>query len=319
MIKFKWVKNYFKEPAGLIGVDVGATAIKLVELKQEQGCCQLVNYASVPLPAAAVVEKDIKDPRVVTTAIQQVLTTANFVSKRAALALPDSFVISKVLQLESHWDEVEMEEQIWWEAQHHIPYPVEEIYLDFQIMGINRDNPKQNDVLLIAARKDQIAARMAVLAEGGLEIVAVDVESHAIARWYKLLAKPLLPAVIAPLIAIVDIGATLLTLTLLRDDQVLFTRSDVLHVDEILLQLRRSLQFFFSNYQQEQLAGIVVTGGGALMANLQASIEEQLGVPSFVINSFATLTVAEKIDQSLLVSIAPCLTLSCGLALRIVS
>jgi type IV pilus assembly protein PilM len=163
----------------LIGVDISSTAVKLLQLGQVGGRYRVEHYAVEPLPPNAVVEKNIVEVEAVGDAIRRALNRSGAKTKFAAAAVAGSAVITKVIPMPADLSEEDMEAQIEVEANQYIPYPIEEVSLDFEVLGRIKDNPDMVNVLLAASRTENVDLRVAALDLGGLGAKVMDVEAFA--------------------------------------------------------------------------------------------------------------------------------------------
>ena len=340
----------------LLGLDISSTSVKLLELSLSNDKYKVESYAVEPLPPNAVVEKNISDVEGVGEAVKRVLTRAKSGSKVAAVAVAGSAVITKTIEMDAELSDDEMENQITVEADQYIPYPLDEVALDFEVLGLSDRNPEQVEVLLAACRKENVEMREAALDLGGIKPVVVDIEAHAMKRAFELV-KPQLGANADDLVvAIIDIGATMTTLSVLAEDKAIYTREQLFggkqlteeiqrryslsfeeaglakkqgglpddYADEVLQpfkeavlqQVTRSLQFFFSSSQYDDVDFIVLAGGTASIDGLGDMIESKLGTPTIIANPFLDMSIASKVDADGLSNDSPSLMIACGLAMR---
>ncbi|MEY6431557.1 pilus assembly protein PilM [Thioalkalicoccus limnaeus] len=217
-----------KQPPPL-GIDIGSTAIKLVELSRADRASgaghQVTRYAIEPLVPSAMAEKKIADIEAVGQGIARALRRAGSKTKRAAVAISGSAVITKTITLAGGLSEADIEAQIQLEADQYIPFPLEEVNIDFDIIGPSPANPGMVDVLLAATRRENVEDRIAALEAAGLKAEIVDVEAYAM----ELACNQILgggpfaePSV--QTLAVADIGATTTTLHVMRNGQVAYTR-----------------------------------------------------------------------------------------------
>lgn len=219
----------FTKNQPLVGIDISTTAIKLVELSRPSTTpgprYRVEHYAIEPLPPAVVADKKIAQHEVVGETIRRAVLKSRTKAKRAAVALPGAAVITKVITLSANLSDAEMEEQIQYGADQHIPYPLEEVKLDFTVLGPAPGNPDMVEVLLVASRSENVDDRVSVLEIAGLTPAVVDVESYAIEN-----ACSLLPEFNSgddprqAVIGVVDIGASATTLYVLHNDRIVYTR-----------------------------------------------------------------------------------------------
>lgn len=345
-----------KSPA-LAGIDISSTAVKLLELSRPGARYRVESYAVEPLPPNSVMEKNITDVQAVGEAIRRVVKRSGTHAKHAALAVAGSAVITKVIQMPASLSEDEMESQIEVEADQYIPYPLEEVRLDFEVLGPSPKNPEMVDVPLAASRSENVEMRVdAVAMSGGINAKVVDVEAYAMERAFGLLADQMRDKGVDKTVAIVDIGATMTTLSVLHDRKIIYTREQVFggrqlteeiqrryglsfeeagiakkqgglpddYVPEVLepfkeamaQQVSRSLQFFFSSSQYNDVDQIILAGGSASIPGIDELIQDKLGTPTVVANPFASMSLSSRVNAQALANDAPALMIACGLAMR---
>jgi len=350
--------QFFKKAAPpLIGLDISSTAVKLLELSQTAGGRYRVeSYTVVPLPPDAVTEKNIVDVEAVGNAISRALTRAGTRTKNASVAVAGSAVITKVITMPVSLSDDEMLEQIQGEADQYIPFPMEEINLDFQVLGPTENDETSVDVMLAASRSENIDVRVAALDIAGMKAEVVDVEAFAMETAFSLLGQQLPDNGSEKTIAVIDVGATMTILNVLHDFKTIYTREQVFggkqlteeiqqryglsydeagmakkqgglpdnYTSEVLQpfkeglaqQVSRSLQFFFSSSQHSSVDHIVLAGGCASIAGIDEMIEEKLGITTSVANPFMDMTFSSKIKPDAISNDAPALMIACGLAIR---
>ena len=346
--------------SALLGLDISSTAVKLLELSRSSGRSgaqfRVESYAVEPLPANAVVEKNIADVDAVGQAIHNVVRRSGSKLKHAAVAVSGSAVITKTITMPASLSDSEMETQIQLEADQYIPYPLEEVNIDFEILGVSEKNPEMMDVLLAASRSENVDDRVAALDIAGLTAEVVDVEAYAMENAFTQVADQLSSGGEDQTIAIADIGATTTTLNVLHNGKIIYTREQNfggrqlteeiqrrygLSVDEagmakrqgglpdnyvpevlepfkeaMAQQVSRSLQFFFSSSAYSSVDHIVLAGGSSSIPGVEELIEEKLGIPTIVANPFASMSVSSNVKPQGLSNDAPSLMIACGLALR---
>lgn len=345
-----------RKSSSILGLDISSTAVKLLELSQSGPRFRVEGYAVVPLPPHAVVEKNIADVEAVGSAINRAMKIAGTRTRNAAVAVAGSSVITKVITMPANLTEDELATQIELEADQYIPYPLEEVNMDFEVIGPSEKKPDCVDVLLAASRSENVDVRVAAVELGGLAAKIVDVEAYAMETAFTLLGQQLPDHGNGKTIAVVDIGATMTTLNVIHDFGIIYTREQVFggkqlteeiqrryglsyeeagmakkqgglpdnYVPEVLnpfkdamvQQVSRSLQFFFSSSQYNSVDAIVLAGGCATIAGIDELIEEKLGTTTNIANPFASMSLAPRIKAHQLSSDAPALMIACGLAMR---
>jgi type IV pilus assembly protein PilM len=229
----------------VIGLDISSTSVKLLELSKSNGRYRVEAYAVEPLPPNAVVEKNISDVEGVGEAVKRVISRSKCSAKSAAVAVAGSAVITKTIEMDSELTDEEMENQITVEADQYIPYPLDEVALDFEVQGLSERNPEQVEVLLAACRKENVEMREAALQLGGLKPLIVDIEAHAMKRAFEQL-KPQLGSNPEDLVvAIIDIGATMTTLSVLADERSIYTREQLFGGKQLTEEIQRRYSLSF--------------------------------------------------------------------------
>jgi type IV pilus assembly protein PilM len=340
----------------LVGLDISSTAVKLLELSRSGDRYRVESYAVEPLPPNSVVEKSVTDAEAVGEAVRRAVKRSGTRARHAAVAVAGSSVITKIIPMPASLSDADMEAQIELEADQYIPYPLEEVYKDFEILGPSANNPDTVDVLLAASRSENVDMRRAAVEAGGLDTKVVDIEAYALENAFSLLSSQLEDEGIEKTVAVVDIGATMTTLNVLHDLKIIYTRDQVFggkqlteeimrryglsyeeagmakrqgglpdnYVPEVLepfkeamaQQVNRSLQFFFSSSQYNSIDQIVLAGGSASIPGVDSLIQEQLGIDTLIANPFANMSLASRIKTQSLSNDAPALMIACGLALR---
>jgi len=339
----------------LIGVDISSTAVKLLQLSQTGGRYRVEHYAVEPLPPNAVVEKNIVEVEAVGEAIRRAVARSGSRTKHAAAAVSGSSVITKLIPMPAGLNDDDLESQIELEAVNYIPYPIEEVNLDFEVLGPMPGNSEMVQVLLAASRSENVEVRASALELGGLTAKVIDVEAFAIENAYALMAGGLnVPR--DGLVALVDVGATMTTLNVLRGGRSIYTREQVFGgkqlTDEVVRryslsyeeaglakrqgglpesyevevldpfkeamvqQVSRLLQFFYAGSEFNRVDHVVLAGGCASIPGIAAMVEEQLGVSTSMANPLAHMTLGPRVQAHALAQDAPALMIACGLALR---
>jgi len=343
-----------KKQKNLIGLDLSSTSVKLLELSQSGDRYRVESYSVEPLPANSVVEKNIVEVEAVGDAIRRLITRVNLKQKQVAVAVSGSAVITKTIEMNAGLKDHEIEDQISIEADQYIPYPLDEVAIDFEIIGPSEEDPTMNKILLAACRRENVEIRQEVLAAAGLTAKVVDVEAYAMERAFALIADQIESQ--ANVVAIVDIGASMTTLSVLIDGKIVYTREQLfggkqlteeiqrrygLSFEEaglgkkqgglpdeyeaevlepfkeaVVQQVMRSLQFFYSSSQYNSVEHIVLAGGTASIDGLAELVQTQLNTPTQVANPFGEMSLSPKVNAMNLANDAPSMMIACGLALR---
>lgn len=340
----------------LLGVDISSTSVKLLELVRSGGRYRVESYAVEPLPPNSIMEKNITDAQLVGEAIGRAVKKSGTRTRTAACAVAGSSVITKVISMPANLNNEELEGRIQIEADQYIPYSLDEISLDFSVLGPSSSEPDRVDILLAASRIDNIDVRVAALEAGGLQAKVVDVEAFALENAISLLGTQARPVSNPHIVAIMDVGATASTLSVLEDSKVIYTREQLfggrLLTDEIqrryglsyeeaglakrqgglpdnygpevlrpfmesmAQEINRALQFFYSSSQVGTVDHIVIAGGCASIAGIDTLVQSKIDTPVSIANPFANMTAAARVRAEALSNDAPALMIACGLALR---
>ncbi len=344
-----------KSQQPLIGIDISSTAVKLLQLSRNGNRFRVEHYAVEPLPPNAVVEKNIVEVEAVGEAIRRAVTRSGTRAKHAAAAVAGSAVITKVIPMPAELDESELEAQVELEAVNYIPYPIDEVNLDFEVLGVIPNNPEMVQVLLAASRSENVELRQSALELGGLVAKVMDVEAFAVENAFALVASEL-PVAADGIVALVDIGATMTTLNVLRGGRSLYSREQVFGgkqlTDEVMRrygltyeeagmakrqgglpesyevevlepfkeatvqQISRLLQFFYAGSEFNRVDHIVLAGGCAALAGLPGWWRSNWAWPRWSPTPLAQMTLGPKVQAHALAQDAPALMIATGLALR---
>ncbi|MEQ6918521.1 type IV pilus assembly protein PilM [Halomonas aquatica] len=215
---------------GLVGVDITSATVKVIELIRAGGHYQVESYAVRPLREGAVVERRIRDMPAVVDALKRAVDHARPASRNAVVAVPASAAITKTLSLPASLDDLEIEARIQLDSDRHIPFPFNEVALDFQRLGINSRFGDQQDVLLVACRIQDVSQLTEAVMQAGLTPSAVDVETFAMERAFQELRHQLAAdseESEPDCVALVDIGATMNAFHVLREGRVIYSRDTV--------------------------------------------------------------------------------------------
>ena len=341
----------------LIGVDISSSAIKMVELVDNgKGAPRVERYAIEPLPKEGVVDGNFTELEAVGEALQRCWKRLGTSTRFIAMALPTAAVITKKITLPANLREQEMEIQVESEANQYIPFALEEVNLDFQVIGPVPSNPDDVEVLLAASRKEKVEDRVAVAEFAELKLVVMDVESYAIQAAYELVIKQLPRAGGEQIVALVDVGAAAMKITIMKDDQQLYVREqafggsklteDIMRVygmspeeaenlkrsgtppdnyesevlqpflESMAQEVARAMQFFFTSTPHNEVHHIILAGGSALIAGAADIVGQRTNVNTLLADPFAGMAISPRIRAKQLTADAPSLMVACGLALR---
>ncbi|WP_156491996.1 type IV pilus assembly protein PilM, partial [Oleiphilus sp. HI0123] len=201
-----------KKKDSLLGIDISSSSVKLLELSKNGEKFRVESYAVEPLPSNCVVEKNINDSELVGEVIGKVVTRSRANSRLASAAVAGSAVITKTIQMAGGLNESELENMIVVEADQYIPYPLDEVAIDFEVLGESESGADQVDILLAACRKENVELREEALEIGGLTSKVIDIEAYAIERSFELVGSQIGVEGEEQTVAIVDVGSTMTTL-----------------------------------------------------------------------------------------------------------
>lgn len=345
-----------KKSIPLLGIDVSATAIKLLELARSGNTYRVESYAVEALPPNSVVDKNISDIDAVGEAIGRAVKKSGSKTKFAAAAVAGSAVIIKTIEMPGDLSDSDMENQIQVEADQYIPFPLEEVALDFEVLGPTEANPERVNVLLAASRNEIVDSRVAALELGGLSAKVIDLETFALENTVKLIAQEQLGLGEDSIIAVADVGSSVTTFSVLENMNIVYSREQQFggaqltediqrryglsyeeaglakkqgglpenYIPEVLdpfkdnmaSQISRAQQFFFSSSQIATIDHLIIAGGCASIEGVAELIESKIGVKTTVANPFANMAVSSRVSANALGNDAPALMVACGLALR---
>jgi type IV pilus assembly protein PilM len=340
----------------LLGIDISTAAIKLLELSKSDNRYRVESFAVVPLPQDAVVEKTIVNVEAIGNSVRAVVAQSGTKLKHVAVAVAASSVIPKQIRLPANLSDEEIEAQIELEADQYIPYPLDEVSLDFEVQGINEKQPDMVDVLLVASRKENVEDRVAAMELAGLKTEIVDIESYALENAFPLIAGQLEGRGAEMTVAIADIGATMTTLNVLHNYRHIYTREQAFggkqlteeiqrryglsyeeaglakkvgglpdnYLPEVLdpfkqalaQQVGRALQFFLSSSSHKGVDHLVLAGGCASIAGIDHFIQQTLGIPTIIANPFLNMSLSSRVNPQNISNDSSAMLTACGLALR---
>lgn len=344
---------FFSKKKEIVGIDIGSSSVKLVQLKEQKGAYTLQNVGVLPLPPEAIVDNTLMDSSSIVETIKNVIKSLDIKAIEAACSVSGNSVIIRKIALPAMPPE-ELDDQIHWEAEQYIPFDINDVNIDFQILAPDEHDPSKMNVLLVASKKDIVNDYLTVFNEAGLKLVIVDVDSFAVQNCFEL-NYDIDPEEVS---ALINIGASIMNLNIVKDGVSLFTR-DVqmggnLYTEEIqkqfgvsseeaermkitgecldqgrlqgiigrvnetlALEMRRSLDFYNSTAGEGRISKVLLSGGGAKTAMLPDAVSQRLGIPVEILNPFLKIKYSEKeFDPEYLQEIGPLVTVAMGLATR---
>ncbi len=345
-----------KKQSAVLGIDISTAAIKILELSKVGARYRVESYAVTPLPQDAVIDKNIANIDVIADSLKIALKHSGSKLRQASVAVAGSSVMTKVIPMPAGMPDDEMEEQIMIEADQYVPYSLDEVNFDFEVIGENENNPEMVDVLLAASRKEIILDRVEALTKAGIKTKIVDVEAFAMENAFSLLIDQLPEALEGQTVAIVDVGATMTTLNVLYNSRAIYTReqsfggkqlteeiqrrygltyeeagmakklgglpdnyaSDVLEPFKrsMVQQVQRSIQFFISSAANRRIDSLILAGGCASIAGIDKLTQNAVNVPVVIANPFINMSLSNKVRPQALSNDASSMMIACGLAMR---
>jgi type IV pilus assembly protein PilM len=349
------MKSLFSKKAKtIVGLDIGTKYIKAVSLDISSSTTKVLSYACEPIAGTAFAEREIKDFDAISKTLKKVKLALKDRNKYCALAVAGSSVISKLVYMEPDQSDFELESQIELEADSLIPYPLSEVYLDFEELRMSESHDDKVAVLLSAAHRDLVDSRMTVVRENLLEPKIIDIESNALGEAFIQYMQEEIDE--DDVICCLNVGASLLQLTVVQNKQVIYAKEhafglnklnqdlsliygvDVHEVEQQIAnntapedwfsetlpsfyaslqqQIQRALQMYTSTTHKPPPCDLYLTGGVSNLPNVCDELNRELSVPVSLFNPFAGMEVSSKLNAEKLHSIAPQLTIAVGLATR---
>ncbi|MEI8674140.1 pilus assembly protein PilM [Pseudoalteromonas sp. Hal040] len=351
------LSQLFKKPSSMmVGIDIGSHCIKAVLLQETDAGLRLEALAIEPMPKGAMSERSIQDIEAIGNVIAKLKRKIPKSVQTAAVAVSGQTVITKVIFMDVSLTDAELESQIAIEADSLIPYPLDEVNIDFEKLAINEADPSKVNVLLSAARTESVQARVGALETANLKAAVVDVESYALSRAMDVYYQQLPSDAFNKCVAVVDIGAVLMLVSVVQEGETIYTRDQVFGGDQytnsivayynksfdeaeigkttgdlppnytfevlapfqtsLLQQVRRAVQMFLTTSGKDQVDYIVLTGGTAMIEGLDRLLIEELGIHTVVAEPFANIEISAKVDRNMLQRHRTQFAIATGLALR---
>ena len=341
----------------LFGLDISSSSVKMLEIVEAgKGVYRVERYVIEPLPRDATVDGNISNLEMVVEAVKRGYKRLGTRSKHVAMAVPTGAVITKKIVVPASLRENELEVQVESEANQYIPFALEEVNLDFQVVGPSPTSPDEQEVMIAATRKEKVEDRVAVAESAGLKAAVMDIESFAQQAALGLVIGQLPNAGKDMNVAIVDIGANVMNVSVMRNDQSIYTReqafggnqltqdivarygmsveeaenakrtgglpddfeAEVLRpfMENLSMEVQRALQFFFTSTQYHSVEQILLAGGSAVIPGMDEVVHTRTQVPAMVANPFAAMQASPRVPLKKLMIDAPSLIVACGLAMR---
>jgi len=341
----------------LFGLDISSSSVKMLEIVEAgKGAYRVERYVIEPLPRDATVDGNISNLESVVEAVKRGYKRLGTRAKHVAMAVPTGAVITKKIIVPASLRESELEVQVESEANQYIPFALEEVNLDFQVVGPSPTSPDEQEVMIAATRKEKVEDRVAVAESAGLKAAVMDVEAFAQQAALGLVVKQLPSGGKDMNVAIVDVGANVMNVSVMRNEQSIYTReqafggnqltqdivarygmsadeaenakrsgglpddfeTEVLRpfMENLSMEVQRALQFFFTSTQYHSVDQILLAGGSAVIPGMDEVVHTRTQVPTMVANPFASMQASPRIQLKKLMVDAPSLIVACGLAMR---
>lgn len=348
---------FARGPSPLIGVDISSSSVKLVELGQQKtGGYILERCAVEPLEKGWVVDGNIEKFDEVAEAVRRVIAKSGTKTKNVAMALPASAVITKKIVLPGGLSEQELEMQVEAEANQYIPFSLDEVSLDFCVLGPSATSAGDVEVLIAASRREKVQDRQGLAEAAGLKPVVMDVESYA----SRLAAGRLVDAMPNRgedlIVALFEIGAMTTSMQVMRNEEVLYERDQAFggaqlsqlivrqygfspdeaetkkrsgdlpedyvggvlqpFVENLAQEISRAMQFFFTSTPHNKVDYVMLAGGSSALQGLTESITAQTGFACIQLNPFEGMEIGSNVREKKMLREAPSYLGACGLAMR---
>jgi len=348
---------FSRQPAAMLGLDVSSSSVKLVELGQDKaGHLILENCAIVPLERGWITDGNIEKFDEVADAVRRLIKKSGTKTKNVAMALPPSAVITKKIILPGGLSDQELELQVETEANQYIPFPLDEVSLDFCIVGPSANASGDVEVLIAASRREKVQDIQGLAEAAGLKPVIVDVESYASRLATSRLIANMPNQGVGSIVALFEVGAMTTSMQVIRNDEVLYDRDQAFggaqltqmiirqygfsleeaeskkrtgelpddystvvlqpFIESLVQEVGRALQFFFTSTTHNKVDLVMLAGGSASLPGLTAAVTRQTGFACSVVNPFEGMEISPNIRLNKMEREAPSYLTSCGLALR---
>ena len=346
-----------KKNQPLIGLDISTSSVKLVELSDAgKGEFRLERFASEPLPRGAVVDGNIENLEQVAEAVRRVWKKSGTRAKQIALGMPPASVITKKIILPGGMTEEQLEVQVESEANQYIPFALDEVSLDFDVIGPAPNSPDDVEVLIAATRKEKVEDRVAVAESAGLKPMVLDIESYAARSALDRITAQMPKGGQGQIVALFQIGAQATHVSMLQDGQTIYEREqpfggnqltqDIVRaygmtfedaeakkksgdlpdgyeqellepfLENAALEVTRAIQFFFTSTPYTNIDQIFLAGGCAIIPGLVEMVADRTKVSSSVVSPFKGMQLSPDVREKQLRVEAPAYLVACGLAMR---
>ena len=349
------MKLFGKKIDPVIGLDIGSTSVRLIQLSRHGSGYRIDHFAIEPLGEGVVIDKAVQDVEAISNAISNAVRTSGTRAKFCAIAVSGSAVFTKTISLPANLADADIESQVQIEANQYVPYPLDEVSLDFEVLGPSPRNADLIDILLAASKSENVESRQDAIDSAGLKVKVVDVEAFAIANAFELIRKRD-GVKHSEAVSFFDIGYDTTTLLVIKGGRVIYTRNhsfgghqlleeamrrydmtaeqasfferdeeapedfeeEVLEPFQlnIVHQISRALQFFASSNEYSNISTIYLSGGVASLKGLAPMVQQELGMTTRIADPISGMDIAQNVAVSALKRNATNLMIATGLALR---
>ncbi|MYD98836.1 MAG: type IV pilus assembly protein PilM [Gammaproteobacteria bacterium] len=300
-----------------LGIDIGSAAVKVVELSCRRDSYRLDTFALEPVPPGSVVRGSVHDSEAVGAAIRRACQRARTRTRRTTVGVANSEVSVRTLNLDASLDDGALVEAVAREAASQMPFPAEDMAIDFEPLQLALDDPAKVEVHVAACRLEHVARQREAIEHAGLRLHVADVPRYAVVRAVAHIAPAEVP------VAVVDIGSATTTMLLVFGDGSVNSQEEPFDLGsssadktDLLRLIARLLRVVALSSRTETINQLLLAGGAASSREFAALVADHVRLPVATVNPFARMTVSRRIGSESLVEHAPALLTATGLALR---
>jgi len=318
-----------RQPAPLLGLDISSSSVKLVELGRDKGGELVLERCAIePLERGWVVDGNVEKFEEVADAMRRVVKKSGTRTRNVAMALPPSAVITKKIVLPAGLSEQDLEAQVEAEANQYIPFSLDEVSLDFCVLGPSTTSAGDVEVLIAASRREKVQDRQGLAEAAGLKPMIVDVESYASRLAAGRLIQALPNGGVDTMVALFEVGAFTTSMQVISAEEAENKKRNgdlpedygtaILKpfVDSLAQEVARALQFFFTSTPHNRVDYVMLAGGSAALPGLSDAVTSQTSFPCNLANPFEGMQVGAAVREKKMRREAPSYLTSCGLAMR---
>lgn len=340
----------------ICGVDLSSSAVKILQITKKGDKLVVSNYGIQYLTPGAIKDKKILDADAVVAAIKEVFTKSKIMTTKVCIAIPSAIAITKIIQVDESTSDRDISNEILLEAEKHIPYPITDVSLDYEVLKQEITKAGKKDVVLAACKSEDVDERIDIFNQAGLNVEIVDIESFALQRAFAIVTKLLPDSGRNKVVGLVDIGSNVTSLNIFYNNSVIYSRdqnfsgsqifeeiqnrygltfqealvarqrnelpedfvTEILEPfkESVVSQINRACQFFLSSGNIQNIDYLFLTGGVSVISGLEEDIQSTVGVKTFIANPFLNMICLDSNLQQNLLDDSALLMTCCGLALR---